>query len=137
MQKAVNCAILNVSQIVIASPVFRITFCYRKMNTHTDLFKGTSPLKIPKKANKMKNKIISCRVSESEYNYIKNHNIKIYDMIFYFLNDTTKEMKKEKNKLLYNIANNLNQLAKHCNITKQAPTLKEIKEIKELIKNVL
>ena len=85
----------------------------------------------------MKNKIISCRVSESEYNYIKNHNIKIYDMIFYFLNDTTKEMKKEKNKLLYNIANNLNQLAKHCNTTKQAPTLKEIKEIKELIKSVL
>lgn len=85
----------------------------------------------------MKNKFVGCRVSEEEYNEIKKRKINVYDMVCYFLHDTTIELKRERNKLLFNIANNVNQLSKHCNITKQAPTLKEIKEIKEMIKNVL
>lgn len=85
-----------------------------------------------------KNKYLSCRVKEEEYNIIKEllkeKNLKVYDLIYYATHDLLKKDKMELIKQFTGVARNINQVVKLANTTKsiENKTIKELK--KELLK---
>ena len=77
-----------------------------------------------KPVEKIKSKIISCRLTPKEYAFIDANKLKLRDMVGAFIegkktirNETKEslELRKEHNRLIRNIANNLNQVARILN----------------------
>lgn len=85
---------------------------------------------------KVKDSAVHIRVSQKDKDIIKNSGVKYSDVFYYGLHGILRDTERERNKLLRNIANNINQIARHYNQTKELPEIKELKEILKSIKEM-
>lgn len=85
---------------------------------------------------KVKDSAIHIRVSQVDKNKIKNSGLKYSDVFYYGLHGILRDTEKERNMLLRNIANNINQIARHYNQTKELPEITELKNILKEIKKM-
>ena len=81
-----------------------------------------------------RNKKVNVRLTELEYNNIKKLGLKYSDIFYMGMHYYSKKEKQELKTKLRKIGNNLNQIAKYCNTKKQAPELKVLNEIREILK---
>ncbi|MDO5850572.1 MAG: plasmid mobilization relaxosome protein MobC [Methanobacteriaceae archaeon] len=99
-----------------------------------------------------KTKMLTCRVTEEEFNIIKERKVRTYDIFRKYLykeripKRTVEKKKIEKREDPLNaqfvaqitgIATNLNQLTKLCNTYKNAPELDELEKIRKEISSVI
>lgn len=80
-------------------------------------------------------KKVNVRLTEMEYNNIKKQGLRYSDIFYMGMHYYSKKEKQELKTELRRIGNNLNQIVKYCNTNKTALQLKELNEIKELLKN--
>lgn len=85
---------------------------------------------------KAKDSAIHIRVSQDDKEKIKDSGLKYSDVFYYGLHGILRDTEKERNMLLRNIANNINQITRHFNGTNELPEIKELKEILKEIKKI-